>query len=208
MGNPDLLSNAAVWPRFKPGDDLSGHDRNPFFVQGSGGRYVDVSGFLGLDEPQVSRGIALADVDGRGALSMAVANQWGPSTFFRNTCPGCGAFLGLHVLVPLHPDLFAGTYERAGHPAADTPGRPAIGAQVTLHLADGRRPTAQVDGGNGHSGKSSPDLHFGLGAAASGDPIAVDVRWRDPGGRIHQQTLTLTAGWHTLVLGWPGTGED
>ncbi len=41
--------------------------------------------------------------------------------------------------------------------------RPAIGAAATVFLPDGRRMTAQVDGGNGHSGKRSQDLHFGLG---------------------------------------------
>ena len=35
----------------RPGDDLSGHQRNPFFVRDGDGRYYDLSADLGLDEP-------------------------------------------------------------------------------------------------------------------------------------------------------------
>ena len=33
----------AAWQRFRPGDDLSGHDHNPFFVRGRDGRYYDLA---------------------------------------------------------------------------------------------------------------------------------------------------------------------
>ena len=51
----------------------------------------------------VTRGIALADVDGDGRLDFAVANQWEPSFLFRNTAPNPGAFLGLHLRLPVGP---------------------------------------------------------------------------------------------------------
>src|SRR5262249_36733216 len=41
MANPTLLRYPQIWPRFQPGDDLSGHTVNPFFVPGAHGRYVD-----------------------------------------------------------------------------------------------------------------------------------------------------------------------
>jgi len=40
----------------------------------------------------------------------------------------------------------------------------------------------QVDGGNGHSGKRSPDLQFGLGHLAGNEPVSVELRWRDTRG--------------------------
>jgi len=200
MGNDELLRDPRSWHRIRPGDDLSGHDRNPFFVRGANGRYVDIAHVLGLHEPQVSRGIALADVDGDGRLDFAVANQWGPSSFYRNECQACGSFLGLHLLLPLEPRPSAA---RDGHPGADTRGRPAIGAAATVHLPDGRRLVAQVDGGGGHSGKRSPDLHFGLGGLGAATPVRVDLRWRDPDGRVQRETLHLLPGWHTVLLGWP-----
>lgn len=198
MGNDDKLRDPRVWPRIGPRDDLSGHDLNPFYVRGASGRYVDVASELGLAEPQVSRGIAVADVDGDGALDFAVANQWGQSSFYRSRCPNCGAFLGLHLLLPTRPGP---TVVRTGHPGAGARGRPAIGATVAVHLEDGRRMVAQVDGGNGHSGKRSNDVHLGLGDAVG--PLSVEVRWRDPDGRVHREVHRLTPGWHTIVLGWP-----
>jgi hypothetical protein len=207
MGNDQLVRDPRTWHRFEPGDDLSGDDGNRFFVRGRNGRYLDVGRDLGLREPQVSRGIAIADVDGDGRLDFAVANQWGPSGFYRNACRRCGTFLGLHLLLPLRAGHPAATAVRPGHPGRDTPGRPAVGAAVAVQLGDGRRLTAQVDGGSGHSGKRSPDLHFGLGQAPGDASLRVEVRWRDPDGRVRRESLSLTPGWHTVLLGWPGPGE-
>jgi hypothetical protein len=80
----------------------------------------------------VSRGIAIADVDGDGRLDFVCANQWGPSYFFKNESPQAGAFLGLRLV--------------------QGKGSPAIGAVATVNLADGRKVGSQVDGGSGHSG--------------------------------------------------------
>jgi len=206
MGNDRLLHHPQSWPRFQPGDDLSGHQHNPFFVLAKDGRYYDLAGDLGLDEPQVSRGIAVGDVDGDGALDFVLANQWEPSYFYHNESRGRGDFLGLHLLLPLRADNPARTWARTGHPGADTLGRAAIGATVTVYLADGRRLVSQVDGGNGHSGKRSADLHFGLGHTLASNSLRVEIHWRDPDGQINRETLSLTPGWHTVVLGWQSKG--
>ena len=58
-----------------------------------------------------------------------------------------------------------------------------------------------VDGGNGHSGKRSHDLHFGLGRTPPATPLRVAFHWRDPRGRVRHETLELTPGWHTVLLG-------
>jgi hypothetical protein len=199
MGNDDLLRNPRSWLRVRPGDDLSGRQPNPFFVRAPGGRFYDVAHEIGIDEPQVSRGIALADVDGDGRLDFAVANQWEPSVFYRNRSPQPGAFLGLHLLLPLHGH--AKTTWHAGHPVGETPSRPAIGAAATVYRPGGPPLVAQVDGGNGHSGKRSPDLHFGLGALPPGSSVRVELRWRDGTGATHREVLSLSPGWHTVLLG-------
>jgi hypothetical protein len=205
MGNDELLSDPRSWPRFQQGDDLSGHHHNPFFVRARDGRYYDLAPEIGLDEPMISRGIATADVDGDGRLDFAVANQWETSYLYHNQSPQPGAFLGLHLLLPIGSVLSAVTQVRAGHPSADMPGRPAIGAAAVVHLPDGRRLVAQVDGGNGHSGKRSPDLHFGLGHFSAQSRALVDLHWRDPNGHTHRKSLQLSPGWHTVLLG--GSGE-
>jgi hypothetical protein len=201
MGNDQLTSSPASWHRFLPGDaDLSGHEPNRFFVRAGDGRYYDLAREVGLGAAQVTRGIATADVDGDGRLDFALANQWGPSRFYRNDAPRPGAFLGLHLLLPVGTATGA-TVVRPGHPGRDVRARPAIGAAATLRLPDGSVRVAQVDGGNGHSGKRSADLHFGLGLLAAGTALRVELRWRGADGRLYAETLQLTPGWHTVLLG-------
>ena len=79
---------------------MSGSDQNPFYVRAANGRFAQVAAQLGLTEPGVSRGIAVADVDGDGRLDYAVANQWAPSSFYHNDAANPGAFLGLRLRSP------------------------------------------------------------------------------------------------------------
>jgi hypothetical protein len=186
MGNDNNMYRPASWPHFLPGDDLSGHLHNPFFVRAASGRYFDLAEDVpGLGDPQVSRGISLADVDGDGDLDFAVANQWETSYFFRNDSPRRNASLELDLRLP----------------APEGRSRPAVGAAVTVHLPDGRRLVAQVDGGTGHSGKRAPELHFGLGRLAASTPLAVEAAWRDETGTVRRQTIRLTPGRHSVLLG-------
>lgn len=200
MGNDRLVHIPRSWPRFQPGDSLSGYDRNPFFVRSADGRYYDLAPELQLDESYISRGIATADVDGDGRLDYAIANQWATSIFHQNQSPQVGDFLGLYLLLPGGSGDTAQTTVSAGRNANAQRGRPAIGAAAIVYLPDGRKLVGQVDGGNGHSGKRSSDLHFGLGSIPPNTSVKVELRWRDPAGRIHQEMLQLTPGWHTVRL--------
>lgn len=178
--NNKIIHNPRFWPSFKPGADLSGHEWNPFFARASDGRYYDIAGDLGMGEPQVSRGIAIADVDGDGRLDFVAANQWGPSFFFHNESPAEGEFLGLRLL--------------------NEHGMPAIGATALAVADDGRKHVGFVDGGNGHSGHRSPEIHFGLGKVDTNKPIAVLIKWRDERGKIESLNVRVAPGWHTIAL--------
>lgn len=194
MGNDRLLHRPEVWPRFRPGDDLSGSDLTALWTRGDDGRFHDIAALVGLGDPLVTRGIAIADLDGSGGLDVALANQWGQSLLLRNRCD-CGSFLGLDLLLPVG-DASEAPQVLEGRRGGDLAGRPAIGAQVVVHTADGRR-IAQVDGGSGHTGQREPGVHIGLG---EDQPLRIDVRYRDNAGVVRELTLPGLTGWHTVLL--------
>ncbi len=196
MANDTLLHDPSVWPRFAPGDALSGHQPFHFWVRGPGGRFVDLASQIGLEDSFPSRGVATGDVKGNGALDFLVADQWGPSYLFMNQSPRRGRFLGLDLLLP--PDGRTGQTRVLPYPAAGLLARPAVGATALVHL-HGRTVLAQVDGGNGHASVRAPELLFGLGRAWTGH-VPVDVQWRDASGHVHSQHFLLRPGWHTVVL--------
>jgi hypothetical protein len=199
MGNDDLLQHPAEWHLFKENDALSDHDHTPFFVLDQGGKYEDVSEQIGLSHRYPGRGIAIADVDGNGLLDFAIANQWGNSEFYRNTTKLAGLSISLKLLLPI--DTANGRFKVEDGASPQIQGSPAIGACARVRLPDGRSLVGQVDGGNGHSGKSSFELHFGLGAQKQELEYPVELRWRGRDGQPHDRKLELKTGRHTILLG-------
>jgi enediyne biosynthesis protein E4 len=197
MANDTLIHHPSVWPRFQAGDDLSGHQHVMFYVRGPAGRYVDLSPAVGLGKTVVSRGIATGDVNGDGRLDLAIADQWALSYLYMNHAPGPARFLGLRLLLP-PAGTKAMTRILPGHPGGLML-RPAIGAEATVDLPDGRKLIGQLDDGNGHASVSAPELLFGLrGSTAS--RVTVRLAWRDGFGLVHRSSLSLRPGWHTIVL--------
>ena len=199
IGNDQLLHHPRSWPVLQTGDDVSGNGHNYFFVRAPDGRYHDIAAQLLLDQPLLTRGIATADVDGDGRLDYAVANQWETSYFYRNESNNTGSFLGLRLRLPIADTL---TQTLVCREANMLPTRAAIGAEARVFLP-GRAPLVQqVDGGNGHSGKRSPDLEFGLGHLAGNELVSVELHWRDARGAVQRQTIQLAPGsWYAIVLG-------
>ncbi|MTE22488.1 RNA-binding protein [Streptomyces sp. TRM43335] len=178
--NDALVSDPRWWPNVRQGDDLAGSQTMRLFAKGKDGRYVDLSPALGLAVPVPSRGIATGDVDGDGRLDLAVAHQWGEPRFYHNVSEDTGAHLGLKL-----------TRES---------GSPAVGAEVRVTLPDGTERIGRVDGGGGHSGKRSSEVHIGLGEDVRG-PVDVRLTWRDHTGDVHEQRLRLAPGRHSIQLG-------
>jgi len=152
-----------------------------------------------LDTPHVTRGIATADVDGDGRLDFALANQWESSWFYHNTSPINTKALGLRLRLPL--DVNQPLAVLSGYQSDPTPSLAAIGASATITLPDGRTLVAQVDGGNGHSGKRSYDLHFGLGELKGDSQINVEITWRTRDGEIVKTRQLLKPGNYMILLG-------
>lgn len=179
MGNDNLLRYPAAWPAFGPQADLSGNQPDALFQRGPDGTWHEVGAAIGLSA-SVSRGIALGDVDGDGDVDALIARQWEPSVLLRNISPGAA---GRSATIVPQIRQANGTL------------RPAIGARVTLSatVLDGPHPVATVPGGEGHSGKSAPEVTFGLGAFADGADVTADIVWRDGSG-MHSVTLPVRPG--------------
>jgi enediyne biosynthesis protein E4 len=189
MTNDDLLTNPADWPIVEPGDDIAGHQCIAIYAQAPGGRYENISRQLGLCVPTPTRGIAIADTRADGRLDFAVARQWGAPAFYANESPHMGNYLGLQLYRPVP----------GGHPGQGLqgPGTLAYGATAQI-FTPGHTQIAQLDGGSGHSGKSSFEIYFGLGTYHG--PVTVQLHWRGTNGDIYRQTLRLTRGTHELLL--------
>jgi hypothetical protein len=189
MSNDALVANPFFWGNANSGDDIAGGETMRFFVKGDDGRYVDLAPELGLAVPIPTRGVATGDADGDGLLDFAVARQYGEPIFYHNEAPAPGGHLNL-VLTHEQPQTVGSA------PAA---GSPVTGAQVEVTTADGKKYIQRVDGGSGHAGKRSSEVHIGLGDAKG--PVKVHLQWRDRTGEARQQQLELGQGRHALVLG-------
>ncbi len=190
MSNDDLYTNPASWPLVEPGDDIAGHQCIAFWAKAPGNAYLNVTKQLGLCVPTPTRGIATADTRADGALDFAVARQWGPPAFYANQSPHRGHYLGLELYRPS---------VGGGPPGVGLEGlgSPAYGATVQI-FTPGHTQIAQLDGGSGHSGKSSFEVYFGLGSYTG--PVTAHLQWRATSGQLHQQVLQLSPGTHDLVL--------
>ncbi|MPZ00558.1 MAG: hypothetical protein GEU97_21800 [Actinophytocola sp.] len=184
MGNDDLLNRPELWPKFQLGDDLSGHEHNPLWTRADDGRYYDVASELDIVQPHLSRGVALSDVDGDGALDALVANQWENSVLLRNRTPHAGDAAYLRLL---RPGAAGGWVD-------------VIGAEVT-HEIDGAKKRAQLYPANGHAGASGPEVQLAL---PDGEPTEATIAWPD-GNATHQSTVDVRPGHHTVELGTDGT---
>lgn len=139
------------------------------------GHFVDVARELGLDDPDNSRGVLLADLDTDGDLDALITNQHGPVSLYRNSLRG-GEGQGAHFVGLRLVGNGSGT-----HPSA-------VGTRVTVsYEEDGRRVEQVREVGlmGGFSASADPRLHFGLGRHAG--PVTATVHWY--GGRVQEVTL-------------------
>jgi len=193
--NDELLKSVDSWPHLKPGDDISGNAHVPLFVRSSTGKYFDISGLIGLDENQITRGIAISDVDHDGKLDFATAGQWNDSKLYHNKSTIKNKYLGLQLTFSVKEKVKEILVD---HDSILT--RPAIGAIAKLNLGD-KKMIAYVDGGNGHSGSNSKEIHFGLSNHITDEEkINVELLWIDSNGINQNKLVQLTSGWHKIIL--------
>jgi enediyne biosynthesis protein E4 len=175
--------DAADWPVM--GDrDLSGYEPSKLFIQmppskpGDMPKFVDCAQQAGITDLYNGRGIAIADFNHSGLLSMYVANQGAPCCYYVNKTklpPGV-SFLRIKLIGK--PEL--GT-KVAGRTLAST--RDAVGGRVILHTKSGLQ-MREVQGGMGYASQSEYALHFGVPVPAAIEKI--EVKW--PSSRRQEVT--------------------
>ena len=102
---------------------------------------------------EISRGLALGDVDNDGDLDLLVTHLAGPARLFRNDAPKRGRWLKVRAVDP------------ASH-------RDAHGAAVTI-VIDGRRITRPANPGFSYFSSNAPGAHFGLPTSGTISGIVV-----------------------------------
>jgi hypothetical protein len=149
-----------VWPGAETIDYWKIYaEPNLMFVNDGTGRFRDASMEAGpiCTRVEVSRGLALGDIDRDGDLDAVVAQAGGPCRVYRNDMPKQGRWLMV----------------RAVDPALN---RDAVGAVVTLS-AGGRTSRRTISASLGYASSVPPVAHFGLGAVDRIDELT--VRWPD-----------------------------
>src|SRR5258708_7810874 len=106
---------------------------------------------------EVSRGLAMGDIDDDGDIDVVVSNTGSRSRIYLNQAPRAGHWLRVRALDPRYK-------------------RDALGALVTVS-AGGRRFVRCIESSSSYLSSSDPRAHFGLGAAERVDSI--EVVWPD-----------------------------
>ncbi len=142
------------------------------------GRFRDISRRAGsyFQEAHVGRGVGLCDYDNDGRMDLAVASSGESTALLHNVS------LTPHHWVRLE---LRGTKSN----------RDAVGARVTLRLADGRRIVRHRKGGGSYLSAGDPRLLVGLGPATRVE--GVEVRW--PSG-LEQRLGPIDAGRGYLIV--------
>ncbi|MCH8858202.1 MAG: CRTAC1 family protein [Proteobacteria bacterium] len=132
---------------------------NLFYVNQGNGRFKQVTGpVASVCEPvEVTRGLAIGDLDSDGDLDIVLSNVHGPARVYRNDTPRQGNWL----IVRAYDSRYR---------------RDAIGARITV-VCSPRRYVRTVGRARGYLSSSDVRAHFGLGKVARVDRIEVD--WPD-----------------------------
>ena len=132
------------------------------FMNERNGNFCDAEAQAGpaLQEPRVSRGLAVADLDNDGNVDVVVNDLDGPPMILHNQ-----GIPGMHWV----------SFELAGTKS----NRMAIGAKIKL-VAGGMTQTEQVHSGGSYLSQHDFRVHFGLAQATKID--SVEIQW--PSGAV------------------------
>jgi hypothetical protein len=162
----EIHTYADMWGDIRGRCIYPNEKRRVYLNRGAGARpqFTDVASLVGLVAGDNSRGIALADFDGDGRLDVAIANQHGEPTLFRNVATAsarANRWVGLSLV---------------GSAAGSRCSRSALGSRVTVEVPGQAPIVREVQASNGFSSQGDARVHVGLGPSV-GDSVTVRVRW-------------------------------
>jgi hypothetical protein len=160
-GRRDLLMvNGHVYPEADKTPGLRYAQPRLLYWNVGDARFKDISAASGpgITAAWSSRGAAVGDLDGDGALEVVISNLGARPSLLKNFGPKKSWLLVECVGTRVNRD--------------------AIGARAFV-FAGGKRVSAEVQGGTSFVSQNDPRLHFGLGGANVYDRI--EILW--PGGR-------------------------
>jgi hypothetical protein len=168
-GWKDIFSANAHFPGIESTVGPNTSLPNAVFRNSGNGKFENVSAAAGADVqlPGQYRGAAFADFDNDGRIDVVVANVNGPARLFRNVTPNTGHRLALKL-------------------TGSKSNRDAIGAQITVTLASGRKLYNQCTTSVGYASSSEPLVRFGLGGETAAKLI--QIRW--PSGKVQELSNT------------------
>jgi hypothetical protein len=130
-----------------------------------------------LNEPSVSRGLAVGDLFNDGNLDLVIENIDGRPVVLKNS-----GIEGRHWV----------SFELAG----TTSNRMALSAKVRI-IAGGMTQTDEIHSGGSYLSQNDTRLHFGLGSARKID--SVEIRW--PSGKIDRMNNLPADNYYYLLEG-------
>lgn len=132
---------------------------NQFYVNDGSGKFRQVkeSTRAFTDPIEISRGLAIGDIDADGDMDMLVTNEQGPVRLYRNDTPRAGHWLIVRALDPRYH-------------------RDALGAKVVITCGE-QSQVRTIHSTFSYLSANEPVAHFGLGNAQQVDHIK--VYWPD-----------------------------
>ncbi len=178
QSGPEIHTYADRWGDIRGRDLYPNEARRAYLNRGLAGpgTFVDVAKQLGVDAPDNSRGVLLADLDDDGDLDALITNQHAPLSLYRST-------LRDGALKP-HFIGFALAGTGATNPAA-------LGTRVTVQ---GQTQESQLMAG--FAAQADPRLLFGLGTQAPAE-VEVTIAWHH--GPTETRRLAIDR-YHTISL--------